>query len=144
MSKYYALLDAFWSPHLCGSNKPRITQNGPEFMNQSWKIYVKTVNVVGGRLKGWNVGCSQTRFKALICAFLTSPQSHYSELKWLSYIQIFIKAWIDDTTIPWQGHGLKWRTFISRSWWSGNECVSSFLAFCCGSVWLALNNGNHW
>jgi len=41
--------------------------------------------------------CSQTRFKALVFAFLTSPESHYSEQKQLSYIEIFIKACIDDT-----------------------------------------------
>jgi len=37
------------------------------------------------------------RFKALICAFVTSPESHYSEQKWLSYIEIFTKACMDDT-----------------------------------------------
>jgi len=49
-------------------------------------------SIVGGLVKRRNIGCSQTRFKTLICAFLTSPESHYSEQKWLSYIEVFINA----------------------------------------------------
>lgn len=43
------------------------------------RICPKTVNVIGGRLKRRSIRGSQTRFKALIRAFLTSPKSHETE-----------------------------------------------------------------
>jgi hypothetical protein len=43
------------------------------------RICPKTVNFIGGRLKRRNIRGSQTRFKALIRAFLTSPKSHETE-----------------------------------------------------------------
>ena len=45
------------------------------------RICLKTLNVLGGRLKRWNTGGSQTRSKALICAFLTSPISHETVIR---------------------------------------------------------------
>jgi len=72
------------------------------------KSIKKTVNVGGARFKRRNIGCSQARFKALSCAFLTSPESHNSEQKWQNYIGIFIKAWMGHLAIPWQGCALKW------------------------------------
>jgi len=56
------------------------------------KSIKKTVNVGGARFKCRNIGCSQAHFKALSCAFLTSPESHYSEQKWQNYIGISTKA----------------------------------------------------
>ena len=43
------------------------------------RICPKTVNDIGGHLKRRNIRGSQTRFKALIRAFLTSPKSHETE-----------------------------------------------------------------
>jgi len=40
------------------------------------KICVKTVNIGKGHLKCQNFMRSWTRFQALICAVLTSPESH--------------------------------------------------------------------
>jgi len=73
---------------------------------------------VGGHLNCRDIGCSQTRFKALICVFLTSPESHYSEQKWLIYIEIFIKAWIDDTL----GNYPRLRTLMASPTATMNTC----------------------
>jgi len=40
------------------------------------KICVKTVNIGEGHLKCRNITCSWLGFNALICAVLTSPESH--------------------------------------------------------------------
>jgi len=40
------------------------------------KIHVKTVNIGKGHREHQDIMCSWTRFKALICAVLTSPESH--------------------------------------------------------------------
>jgi len=60
-------------------------------------------------------------FTAHICAFLTSPESHCLEQKWLSYILIFIKACIlgkyprlENCTATIK-RLKQWHTFSSRS-----------------------------
>jgi len=40
------------------------------------KIHVKTVNIGKGHRKHQDITHSWTHFKALICAVLTSPESH--------------------------------------------------------------------
>ena len=51
------------------------------------KICVKTVNIGEGHLKHRNFTCSWTRFKALICAVLTST----NHTKWSRIHQLMVK-----------------------------------------------------